>query len=226
MPIGQFSDRLVLQRRTVTQSVFGEPLEDWTNAFAIWARPLRADEQRLFSDDQIIAPVRAEWELRYDSRLASIVNTADYRLVVDNQVYQVLRLLRLSKGQWIITGNHLGDMTVAQFYRFAGVSVDRHISGSELTVSSLVSEITVPTFSQNRYLAFAVPDDQQDIDSLEVVGTGLNLIASFQRQDGLVVTDTGVPVKVWRTGTPLRQTFAGTVWEIGLSDGDGGGGGP
>ena len=216
MTIGQFRDRLTIQQATVTLSVLGSPLEAWGDAFHIWARPVTRNERLEYSDGQEFAPVLAEWELRYDSRLTTTLGTARYRLVLNNQVYDVEQVLRDGPYSWRLTARHRGTLTATEFMRYAGISADNQIASAELTVSSAVSEITVPTFTSNQYLAFAVPDDQPDIDSLEVAGSGLNQIAAFERQPGTVDLN-GVAVKVWRSVTVVFPINSGIVWEIGLA---------
>lgn len=67
-------DRLIdIQRKAVSQSESGEPIEAWANVVARRAaqyRPLRGDER--FSDPQIVARGMVEFRVRYSSSIADI----------------------------------------------------------------------------------------------------------------------------------------------------------
>jgi len=104
--------------------------------------------------------------------------------------------------------------TPGRHARRAGISVDAVFTAAEFTAETNSDQITIPTFSQNRYLAFAVPDDQDDITGLLVVGSGLNRISMFERVAGTLDIG-GVDFKVWRSSAVVAYSInSGTTWQI------------
>ena len=97
--------------------------------------------------------------------------------------------------------------------RRAGVSADDTFTAPEFTAMSTTHEITLPTFSQNRYLAFAVPDAENDITGLLVVGSGLNQFSAFERVTG-VLDIGGTDYKVWRSMDVVFPVNSGTTWQV------------
>ena len=98
--------------------------------------------------------------------------------------------------------------------RFAGVSADTTITAAELTEMTNTHQVTLPAFTANRYLAFAVPNDEADISGLVVAGSGLNQIGSFSRIPGTLDKD-GVALKVWRSNAVWFAVAASaSTWEI------------
>ena len=98
--------------------------------------------------------------------------------------------------------------------RFAGVSADQTITAAELTEMTNTHQVTLPSFTANRYLAFAVPNDENDISGLVVVGSGLNQIGAFSRIPG-TLDKNGVALKVWRSNAVwFPSATSGSTWEI------------
>ena len=97
--------------------------------------------------------------------------------------------------------------------RLCGVSTDGTITAAELTVSATDSELTLPTFSQNRYVAFAVPNTEGDITGITQKGTALNQVGGFTRQSG-TVTVSGTAYKVWVSNGVWFPALSGTTWIV------------
>jgi SPP1 family predicted phage head-tail adaptor len=73
MRAGRLDRMITIQRRTVTESDSGEPVETWTNLFlrrAASVSPVRGDER--LSSDQLVASEQVEFRIRYAASVASL----------------------------------------------------------------------------------------------------------------------------------------------------------
>lgn len=72
MRYGRLDRRITIQRKTVTQSLSGEPVETWANLVDRWASivPARGDER--FAAPQIEASEQVEFVLRWSQLVADL----------------------------------------------------------------------------------------------------------------------------------------------------------
>lgn len=91
------------------------------------------------------------------------------------------------------------------------VAADFTASGT--SASSTTSTIAVPAYTDNRYLAFAVPDDQPDLTDIREEGSAFNSFSFFERVAG-TITIGGSAHKVWRSTNVLFPDSAQN-WVIG-----------
>ena len=107
-----------------------------------------------------------------------------------------------------------GTPPPATHTRFAGASADTTFIASEFTTPGVTTDtLTLPTFTANRYVAFAVPDSTGDITGIHPVGNTLNQIGGFQRVPGTLVIS-GETCKVWRSNSAFFPRTSGTQWVI------------
>ena len=79
--------------------------------------------------------------------------------------------------------------------------------------SSTTDTITLPTFTANRYIAIAVPDDTGDITSIVQQGGSRNQIGAFTRVAGTIQIG-GVAYKVWRSNSRFLPVTSGVNYTI------------
>ena len=101
--------------------------------------------------------------------------------------------------------------------RYAALSEDSTFTAPEFTAagtssSSQTNELIVPAFTANRYLAFAIPNDQPDLGSIQEAGSSFDSFTFFERILG-TIDIAGVVHKVWRSTDALLPA-AEKTWEI------------
>ena len=104
--------------------------------------------------------------------------------------------------------------------RYAAISENNTFIASEFTDSttgsnSQTNTITIPSYTENRYLAFAVPDTQDDLISIKEQGSAFDSFGFFERVTGTINIG-GSAHKVWRSTDVLFPPEAGEtlIWEL------------
>lgn len=94
MRAGKRDRRITIQRKTVTVSPSGEPIETWADLVTVWAqaRPNRGDER--FATQQLVGSAVMTFVMRYRSDLALTVQD---RLSYDGKLWDVLDIRELGR---------------------------------------------------------------------------------------------------------------------------------
>ena len=91
------------------------------------------------------------------------------------------------------------------------VAADFTAAGS--SASSTTSDITVPAFAADSYLAFAIPDSQPDLTDIRETGSAFSSFSSFERVSG-TITIGGEAHKVWRSTIEFLANSNEQSWTI------------
>ena len=113
------------------------------------------------------------------------------------------------------TLNNLRVEVIRPHTRYAAVKANTAFVEADFTgalgVSSMEAEITLPDYSVNAYIAFAVPDSTPDLtDILQGSATQFN---SFIKLDATISIG-GIDHNVWRSVGLLSRFFAQTTWTV------------
>ena len=81
------------------------------------------------------------------------------------------------------------------------------------SASSTTSDITVPAFVVDSYLAFAIPDSQSDLTDIRETGSAFSSFSSFERVSG-TITIGGEAHKVWRSTIEFLANSNAQSWTI------------
>lgn len=94
MRAGKLDRRLIIQRKSITYSDSGEPIETWATLATVWAqaRPNRGDER--FSVRQLVGTAVMTFLIRYRSDLAL---TVEDRLSYDGKTWDIADLRELGR---------------------------------------------------------------------------------------------------------------------------------
>ena len=107
---------------------------------------------------------------------------------------------------FVVTG---GQPAPATHTRYFGRSANTSFSAPEFTSSqgssSTTDVLTLPTWTGNDYIAFAVPNTTGDITGINI--DGLNQIGGFQRVSGTLSINS-VAYKVWRSNREVNLSGA------------------
>ena len=92
MRAGALDRRAQLQRPTLAQDSFGQPVETWTDVATVWAQkvPVRGAER--FTDAQLDAQLEATFRIRHRSDVAPL-----WRLTCEGTAYDVTAVLELGR---------------------------------------------------------------------------------------------------------------------------------
>ena len=97
---------------------------------------------------------------------------------------------------------------------YAGASADTTFTAAEFTSSATGGTLTLPTFTADRYVAFAIPDSEPDLTDIRSGAMGaFNQITNFQRIPG-TITINGVAHKAWRSDDAFLPATSGSTWVI------------
>jgi SPP1 family predicted phage head-tail adaptor len=122
---GRLDRRIDIERKTVTQSPSGQPIETWSKIVARRAAsvsPLRGDER--FAADQYIARQQVEFRIRYSSTVADISpldriiyppdedSPADSPVATDVQIYDIMEVSEIGRreGLRILAARRVEDV--------------------------------------------------------------------------------------------------------------------
>lgn len=94
MRAGKLDRRLVIQRKSITYSSSGAPVESWATLATVWAqaRPVRGDER--FSTRQLVGSAVMTFHIRYRSDLA--LSVLD-RLSYDGKTWDIADIRELGR---------------------------------------------------------------------------------------------------------------------------------
>ena len=109
---------------------------------------------------------------------------------------------------FVVEGARSGTHT-----RYVAASADNAFTAAEFLGSSTTDQLTLPAFAENRYVAFAIPNDQPDLTTIRQQGGSLNQIGAFERVAGTLRIG-GQPYKVWRSRNVLLPAVSGTTWTV------------
>ena len=113
---------------------------------------------------------------------------------------------------WNYIDSKLG--TGGSHTRWCGISSDSTFTASELTVSGTTNTLVLPSFNTDSYVAFAVPNTENDITGLEETGTGLNQLGGFTKASG-TLTKNSVAYKYWVSDSAfLAAAMSASSWTI------------
>lgn len=65
MQAGELDRRIAIERPTITQQDYGEPLKQYTAVAEVWAKVVPGAAQETFNGDQVLAVAAAEFWIRY-----------------------------------------------------------------------------------------------------------------------------------------------------------------
>lgn len=108
MRAGKLDRRVTIQRKTVTESGSGEPIEAWNDLATVWAqaRPNRGDER--FSTMQVVGSAVTTFVVRFRADLA--VTVLD-RLGYDGKTWDILDVRELGRREgWEIDAKARADV--------------------------------------------------------------------------------------------------------------------
>ena len=114
-----------------------------------------------------------------------------------------------------VTVDNLKVEVIRPHTRYGAVSAVSTFAEADFTgslgVSSMTSEITLPTYNVNAYVAFAVPANTPDLtDIITSADTQLNI---FQKM--ATTLDIGGVAHTWyRTYVPQSRFYSGTTWTL------------
>lgn len=107
-----------------------------------------------------------------------------------------------------------GSTPTAPATLYYGLSADNTFTAAEYTASASATQVTIPAPPADRYLAFAVPDTDNDISYISPnTPTGNNQVHTFERIPG-TITLNGVAHKAWRTDAAGLPTSIAHTWYI------------
>jgi SPP1 family predicted phage head-tail adaptor len=98
MSAGKLDRRITIQRKSVTQSASGEPVETWGNLATRWAQvlPLRGDER--FSNPQLAAKGFLTFRIRWGDLVAD-VGPLD-RILYAGRTYDITAARDVGRNAW------------------------------------------------------------------------------------------------------------------------------
>jgi SPP1 family predicted phage head-tail adaptor len=98
MRAGKLDRRITIQRKSVTESGSGEPIETWADLATVWAqaRPLRGDER--FATRQLVGTAVMTFHIRYRGDLAITVKD---RISYDGKLWDILDVREV--GRHVVT---------------------------------------------------------------------------------------------------------------------------
>jgi SPP1 family predicted phage head-tail adaptor len=94
---GRLDRRIAIQRKTVTQSPSGQPVETWATLATRWAsvKPVSGDER--FSDPQLAAKQQTEFEVRHAADVASLTPMDRIVLTATGAVHDILAVHEIGR---------------------------------------------------------------------------------------------------------------------------------
>lgn len=92
MRSGRLDRRLTLQRRTLTENDYGEPVETWTTLATVWAEKIPVRGAERYASMQTVAEVEERFKIRYRKGLTPLD-----RVVCDGITYDVLGVLEIGR---------------------------------------------------------------------------------------------------------------------------------
>lgn len=92
MRSGRLDKRIKLQRKTISENSFGEPIETWADIKTVWAEylPMRGAER--YASAQTIAEADTRWRIRYRDGITPVD-----RIYYNNTVYDVQSVVELGR---------------------------------------------------------------------------------------------------------------------------------
>ncbi len=70
MRSGRLDRRITLQRKTVVENSYGEPIETWVDLATVWAEYLPTGGVERYAATQMVAEADTRWRIRYRADLA------------------------------------------------------------------------------------------------------------------------------------------------------------
>jgi len=91
---GRLDRRITLQRKTVTENSYGEPVESWKDLATVWAEYMPARGAERYASMQTIGEIEIRWRIRYRSGLTPID-----RIVYQGRVHNVTSIIEIGRGE-------------------------------------------------------------------------------------------------------------------------------
>lgn len=90
--IAELTERITIQRKTIAENSYGEPIETWVDLATVWAakRPVRGYKRYLAQ--QNVAETDTEWIIRYRTD----INPCD-RLINRERIYDINGVLEIGR---------------------------------------------------------------------------------------------------------------------------------
>ena len=115
---------------------------------------------------------------------------------------------------WVATGSGGGGAGAGSHTRYGGYSTDSTFTADEFTTSSTTDVVTLPTFSADGWIAFAIPSTAADLTGITEVGSPFNQIGAFTKASG-TLTIGGTAHKYWVSNTIVYHgPSSGTKWTL------------
>ncbi|HON00634.1 MAG TPA: phage head closure protein [Acidobacteriota bacterium] len=92
MRSGRLDRRIKLQRKTVVENSYGEPIETWVDLATVWAEYLPARSVERYAATQMMAEVDTRWRIRYRTDLTPID-----RLSYAGRLYDVTGVVEMGR---------------------------------------------------------------------------------------------------------------------------------
>jgi len=89
---GRLDRRIKLQRKTVVENSYGEPIETWVDLATVWAEYLPARSVERYAATQMMAEVDTRWRIRYRTDLTPID-----RLSYAGRLYDVTGVVEMGR---------------------------------------------------------------------------------------------------------------------------------
>ena len=92
MRSGRLDRRITLQRKTVVENSYGEPIETWMDLATVWAEHLPAGGVERYAATQMVAEADTRWRIRYRAYLTPID-----RLSYAGRTYEVTGVVEIGR---------------------------------------------------------------------------------------------------------------------------------
>ena len=92
MRSGRLDRRLTLQRRTLTENDYGEPVETWTTLATVWAEKIPVRGAERYAAIQTVAEVDTRFKIRYRTDVSPLD-----RVVCAGTTYDVKGVLEIGR---------------------------------------------------------------------------------------------------------------------------------
>jgi len=90
---GRLDRRLTLQRRTLIENDYGEPVETWTDLATVWAHKIEVRGAERYAASQDIATVDIKYQIRYRRGLTPVDRFTDEA----GKVFDVIAVLEIGR---------------------------------------------------------------------------------------------------------------------------------
>ena len=92
MRSGRLDRRITLQRKTVTENSYGEPVETWKDLGTVWAEYLPVRGAERYASMQTVGEIEIKWRIRYRPGLTPID-----RIVYKGHTHDVTGLIEIGR---------------------------------------------------------------------------------------------------------------------------------